>query len=98
MQRTVHTIPSRLVWGQDHEQKMSVWYIGFAMGTPGSPFPRVLMRFSFLIPRGARIWIPQNSSSSSDVPGGPRGTKSSLIYVGVEHFCAHKIQFKCKIL
>ena len=44
------------------------------MGTPGPQFPRVLMRFSFLIPQGTIIWIPQNSSSSSPVPQGPKGT------------------------
>ena len=30
------------------------------MGNPGSPFPRVLMRFPFLIPRGTKIRIPKN--------------------------------------
>jgi hypothetical protein len=75
-----------------------MFVIGFSMGTPGSSFPGVLMRFSFLIPRGTKIWIPQNYSSSSNVPRGPQGTKSSLFYVEIEHFCAHKIQFECKIL
>ena len=37
------------------------------MGTPASPFPKVFMRFSSLIPRGTKIWFLQNSSSSSAV-------------------------------
>jgi hypothetical protein len=55
---------------------------------------------ALFIPHSPRkkIWIPKNSSSSSDVPWGPWGTKSSLFYVEIEHFCAQKIQFECKIL
>ena len=48
-------------------------YVGFAMGTSGSPFPE-----------------NKNSSSSSTVPRGPRGTKSPLSYVEIENFCAQK--------
>ena len=60
----------------------------------GVPIPRG--PHEYFIPHSRMI--PKNSSSSSDVPQGLRGTKSSLFYVEIEYFCAHKIQFECIIL
>jgi hypothetical protein len=55
------------------------------MWTPGFLFPGVLVRFSFRILRGTKIWIPQNSSSDVEEQNRAYFTWKLSILVGKKY-------------